>query len=1128
MIPGTGLPPVNFDTIHELVEQKRKSKQDNKSGIHGVRVGLDENNQLEFEEVDPDDQLSAIVFGIKEKRLTRYIRDEMTLRGLDERTIKKIDPKIDNSDFRRIINTLKDSPRTLAPLTSLLIKLINIESLTQESKLMRPLVEKMLQHASQSDARELLDVLHNNQNRSQAMSELCTWARRYTPPPLRASFLTQVHVPECPASGSAIEASQEIGKALNTTLLGNADRKEKSLMEGLAQASELMRTCNTHLSLASAANIVKVLASKNSNSLSADEQPNIQLIKSSIAQVKTFFSNELTTKLIADLKSLSAQLVEAGSKGEKIDIESTVNIIIYCNNVMRTLDDEARKELSPALEWIAKLTTYIGCQTELPPVSEKIIEQLRLSQDGLKQLGVALPRPAPCSATSTHPGLAMRQPLGINRKIEFEPEDKQLQMLRSDFANLKRGLPVRYTPGYNFQPYLNAVEVKEGQLLDQGLSSLAEYRPVTYLFEKSRTKVYTPNGIVIGYLPEQLSPWAVFKKNAYTNAFINVRDRDAVNRLADDRRARGAKRLMELKELGHKMIEKSKRYASLDKRVLTSSHFDTTSGQWTQPKPVKSDTLRCTPLPHNEVVVAPILPQAIGCQVHHLAPENFTGNRSPFWELGTRLDCHKQIERDIAQTGINKKLPFIVYDPVHGSIREAGFYDQVVPEELRQEMDFQGRIRNDVRRLETSCQNCGIDKNHLEKLLVRIPLKRQLTFLTQPRQFSGSHDQACHTIFNQAFKPAQLPEPSHNALRAPDNPAVTTQNLLEQHFYCPRTEQELKQCLTTNLLPENLPDRIPPEEAIRRTIHCEWFCQLLETEGFAFSQQEQLLLQYASLLSDAGTPKQAAELLKTTFKPHFDPLVLDAVTEALEGINNRGYSDKPRVELFQRILKFSSRLSEYCKGGSAKKVTAPYLKNKEQLDALGVPVNLLRQDKFAERLQWAIQGSIDLLQVTGESGFDDRREQQRFDIRHRLAPLNREMDKKRQNRFRISPNLWNALHEQLQENCKRQICLNAEQQSRRTSPLVTQTSQLDAFDLPFSFNCLDLVSSGSDEIRQVLSPLHRHIAKNGLARPTGNLEVREFEKLYQDEGMMKAYGNEISKRPTTALLDSIKSPLTVK
>ena len=1136
MIPSTGLPSVSFDLIHELVEEKRLSTQKNKSGIHGVKVGLSEENQLEFEEIDPDYKLSAIAFGSKEDRLIRYIRDEMILRGLDERSITRINPEVNNSHFHGIINTLKTVPRKLEPLTGQLLKLINIPSLLKEQALIRSLVAQMLKHASKKGACELLDVLGKNQDKSQAMGDLYQWVCKYGAEPLRTGFLAQVVIPECPACGSAITASTEMGKELNTILFGSADseEKEKSLIDRLDRVAELMGSCKTHISLASAANIISRLACRTNSVLSTDDENNlnINMIKHSMLQAEKHYRDELTKTLIADLKKLSTQLIEIVSKGQQLDIEDTINIVIYCSRVINTLDDKTRKKLGSTLNWITSLTAIMGTQKALPHPPEEVIGQLELSQENLKQLGVPLSAPPSCFAASAaaYSEQAMNQALGISKKIVFQPEDEQLQMLRSNFADLKRGLPVRWTPVYSFEPYRNALRIKEDQLLEPGLSSLAEYRPVTYLFETTRTKVYSPGGIVIGYLPDQLNPWAVFKRNAYTNAFIDVMNKDTVNHLANNRQQRGVKRLADIEELGHKMTEKSKRYASLDQRVLTSSHFDTVRRKWTQPKPVNPGTLGCSPNSHNEVVVAPILPQAIGCQIHYLASENFTGNRSPFWELGTRLDCHKQIEDDIARIGIRKKLPFVVYDPALGSIREIGFYDQIVPEELKREINLQERITGGVQRLETSCQHCRIDKNHLEKLLVRAPLRQQLVFLTQPRPFSGNLDQACHTIFDQAFKlqtqlPNQPPGSSFNILRAPDDPAVTTQNLLERHFYCPRTEQELKNCLTTKVLPENLPDRIPPEEAIRRTIYCEWFCQLLKTEGYEFSQQEQLLLLYASLLSGAGTPEQAAELLKTTFKSYFDPQVLDAVKEALEQMNRRGYSNKPRVRLFQSILKFSSRLSEYCKGGSERKITAPYLKNKEQLDALGVPVNLLRQKKFTERLQQAIQGSIDLLQVSGESAFKDLREQKRFDIRHKLAPLNQGMDKKRQNRFRISPNLWNALHEQLKENCKRQVCLDAESLSGRVSPLVTQTSQLDAFDLPPSFNCLDLISSCSGEIRQALTPLHRHIAAHGLARPTGNLEVKELEKLGSDNSLLRAYTVESNKRPTTALLDSIKSPL---
>ncbi len=546
--------------------------------------------------------------------------------------------------------------------------------------------------------------------------------------------------------------------------------------------------------------------------------------------------------------------------------------------------------------------------------------------------------------------------------------------------------------------------------------------------------------------------------------------------------------------------------------MKSSSHLDVTQQRWTQPKVIHhQDKLSKAIQPHNEAVFKSIPPKAIESSTHYLAPEDFEGNLSPYWHLGHRLDNHKQLEIDAQPLTGKRNLVFVVYNPEHSRIQEAGYWHELVPAELHNTKNLHQLLQTASDDLKNSAPRCGIDKHHLERMLVRAPLECQLRFMTKTNQLRQGINTACQTIWKTVFLP-------HRKLRGPDDPAATCQDLLDQFYYCPRNVDEVKTCFDMNVLPEAIPGRVPPEEAIRCAMNCEWFCQLLETEGFEFSQQEKLLLIYASLLANAEyTPEDSARLFSQCFGTHFNPAVLNSIKNALLNINNDQVAGDARTQLFQHVLRFATRLPHYCRGGGTGVIDDKSLDDTMRLQALSVPRELMAKAEFLTRLKEAIQGSIDLMEVTGDSAFRDNRTRKRFDERHTLKPLNPALDKERQHKFRTSANLWQAMHNQLMENSKRHTC-------KQAGRPVEQTLQLVEIDLPDNFQTLDLVSVCSNEIQRTLAPLCQHIRVKGIARPTGNLSVLDQQKVNTTTALKHLVEQEQQKRIPKQLLDVLPSP----
>ena len=937
------------------------------------------------------------------------------------------------------------------------------------------------------------------------------------PVPMQATTRIRVPLKEIPESrmDTAVNVAGALARSMSDVAAGGANQED--MLRQLNLANQFICDSPTLLALGSSSNIVLTLTERRARASGHfDRQTFEMLVKENIEAVRDYRRQQIETALYEELKELTTELIHCYANQCVPDDQSIDALRLYLHQLPQLLGEDTRRELRVVTDWLQQACEF-PLERQLPPpevirllnidLQELENEALRAEFASLTEVDLAAPRTLPPPPVCQ---LAMSQPLCPGLPVDYEKEPEAIREVRANHANPKAGLPVRCIGHYQFGYFSNVYDVQARKLEDPGLSSMVMYRPVSYLFEGAKLNLFLNSGMIIGFDPAQLRPWAIFKRNAFTNAFTGL-SKEAVERQANDRAARAkAKRQGGVEALGEKMLERSRRYATLDKKLKTNSHFDVQRLRWTEPKEANSGVSN-SPVGHNEVIVGSIMPNAIAANIHCLDPECFAGNRTPFWYLGERLEQHCALEKDTARLSIKQSLPFVVYSPYFCSLIEVGSFEDMVPEALRGRRDLGQLIRDAGMQLHTSCKNHQIAHNTVDMLLVRAPMKAQLEFLHRHSGFPQGKEAALRSLWSVAFEPPIR-------LSAPDDPAATTQELLNRFYYSPRSFEEMKGCIARRKLPHNLAGRSSPVEGIQCAMNCEWFCQLLETEGVDFSGQEKLLLTYAALLDKAGERQgDAAVMLKKTFRQHFDPNLLEAMSEALDSRDRGDYHPDPRVRLFQHVLRFSSRLPSHCQGGGQNPVDDAWLADPAKLRALSVPEELLAKNDFVGRLMEGIHGTVDLMQVTGSGSFEDRRTRKRFDKRHGLAELTADLNMKRKDRFVVSGNVWREMHRQAEENCKRQVCVEA-------GCPVKQTLQLDAFSLPKALTTLDMLSVSRADVRESLKPLVQHIRGKGLARPTGNLTVTDRKKVDGTPAARKMLEEEERKRPGPDILDQVRSP----
>ncbi|MRI32889.1 hypothetical protein EOPP23_07815 [Endozoicomonas sp. OPT23] len=735
-------------------------------------------------------------------------------------------------------------------------------------------------------------------------------------------------------------------------------------------------------------------------------------------------------------------------------------------------------------------------------------------------------------------------PLSVGTVVRCAPEDKNVQEIRENFRDLSRGLPVRCIGNDATEDQKNSlaqvVRIQKQMLDKDDVSTMETNRPVTHLFEGCKTMLYRDDGVIFCFKPEQLTSTAIFPKNVLSNEFKG-KSQDEVEAMADDEVRRGSRRFASVSALGRAMKERESHFATLDKTPCrppyfsVNAHKDSWSGWvknwlpladqinpgWTKPEQITAQyLLKDSMKSHNEHVVLDITPYAISSCLHYLAPIDFKKDHSIYWYLGARIEAIQTIKPMLHNLTHNPMLPMVVYDPSRGCIQEIVELSDILPEELVNYPMLAELLTENTQAWIESCKHWGINRASIEILMSRMPLKQQLAFmLHNSREARGGLNQLLPALYETVFLPAQ-------PVRDPMNPTQTCQDLLDQYFYKPQSLNELSYCIENKKNPEDIRNPRTPEDAMRMAVSCESYCQLLESScNVQFSEQERLLLTYASmLLNSTSPPEQAAKHFRKHFSSIFPGPATEKIAKAIEQLNQAPDKTDNRLWLYQHILHTSFRMPAFARGqypelnkGEFPMVDDLRFEEHEQLEPLRLPEELRVNRDFRSGLTALLHGMCDLNEVTGEGYLKDHRKRGHFTQRHNTKPMTKQLNLERELKFRNPANLWTAMHDQLKENAKREIC-------NETSVRVDHTHQLDELDLPEDLNTFDLLTVTSAPVMEVLDPLTHHVEYNRLARPTHSLSHKDMELVKANPKLQQMIADEGYKRPPKDLLSDIKSP----
>lgn len=719
--------------------------------------------------------------------------------------------------------------------------------------------------------------------------------------------------------------------------------------------------------------------------------------------------------------------------------------------------------------------------------------------------------------------------------------NEDLVEVRKNHGNFSVGLPVRCISDSEFG-YFRQVERRQSNFFMKHFLGTEEfYRPVTYLFESVPISLFYDNEVVIVLHPYRITPELFFKANAFTRRLpgtitkrrreIAGLDRKYSQFLSDKGWSRNGgdtkppNLLHNIGSLGRKMAEYQEWPSSLDNPVTSSGHLEWDKKNkrlsLTQGTVLKTEQFSRGVIRHNEVVCEPITSKMIYGTAHYLSINCFTSDGGIYHFLGTRLDQCFTLMNLLPKSDDRTYLPFMIYDVRRGAFLEvdnpANMLTPALQASLSSLQSVEDIVRGWAKSLKAKCSECHFCWNTLQNMLMYSPLTCQLKCLeAQHENAHISKSEFISLIWSKAFSPCIT-------ILQPNNVAETVQQLIQCVYYCPVDENELQRCLTESVTPVELAKRPSPAVACSAALSSQWMCQLLETVGVSFSQQEMFLLIYVTVLKDSTlTDKQLGFLIDRLFSSSFDIELLGLMKIAIrDGADV--YESNQRVELYRGILTFSTNLLSSLNDASFE-ITDDWC---QQEVILSIPIlsDLLSEQQASERLAHAMNSITDITLLNGLVKAKDKRIKvlspyEKYNLRAELRANDDKMNQflaSRKLKLDLHANVWKGICEQVSDLCKRELCLAA---------LIPLPNTLALRDIPLpAMTLLDMLSMNMKEQRQAFAEITGFIGNHCLPFPV-DYTRREFSnQVKKSKNLKQMIEEQKRKRIPPNMLQRYCSPI---
>ena len=857
-----------------------------------------------------------------------------------------------------------------------------------------------------------------------------------------------------------------------------------------------------------------------------------KLITSAIADIENIYKDkewELKYKALMSLRHRCIKHLTSSIEGGEELKRSRGKIIFYKLLEIPKLDTSSKQAFRHIHDWL----------DSIEPVKEL---DSCLNQDDLSLLRLPRPYLELLIFRSTYKTLTKKK--AVKNKPELEHEILNslwselpwssglgfekikscdaIMKTKLNYANRSLGVPLRLfisdedvfnTYFVNTVKYENPLETSHNELYksvneaaittnEMTFDESEQCRPVTYVFQGAPIRLYgtNKNYLILMFSSTGTRPTHIFKKNAFTYRFIGQTIQE-IERIANDRTPlklerrteKIPKRLTTITALGNKMHEYALRKNPLERNTLTDTHYSTKVQHWSQPKEARYVNQKI--INHNEVVVKPILPNHVRGTVFYIELFSLTKGYTIYHFLGQRIRLHKDLEEKIKAHVPNEKLQFIIYCPDYASILEVDYLENMIPKCINNPLEIRGYAES----LKYKCNNLGVSHHNVEKLLMRAPLKFQLTFLYKCHQeVDCDLNTLSRTLWDEVFhKPLSF--------SAINNKGISIGEILDYCYFQPRNLKNLNTCVVKGVQPVELENTIKPEEGAVTAICCEWLCDLLEMEGVCFSEPEKYLLLYTAMILPIFKDSPLFfDSWNNLFKKHFDNDLIGNFSRFLFDLDTP--SEDKREAMMKFILHVSFKLPLFwVNKGPYKKYKKSITEKLEDIDLsreFMMPASLVGNYNFLNRFYEAIHGTIDLMQSLGMDLTDDNRSRKSFLQRfENLNKLNSDKKKnERRNYIRTSGNVWTKCKEQLQENAARQLCYFAGEKQ-------THANRLRLIKFPPSYQTIDLVliNFADEGYKVTISELIGIIKKYGLPKPTENISVIELQQVENNANRYEGY-----------------------
>ena len=695
--------------------------------------------------------------------------------------------------------------------------------------------------------------------------------------------------------------------------------------------------------------------------------------------------------------------------------------------------------------------------------------------------------------------------------------DEVLAEARKNHGDFSIGLPVRCISDQELGYFRQVDRRKASFVFKHYLGTEEFYRPVTYLFESVPISLYRDDEVVIVLRPNLINPELFFKANAFTCRLTSTttkagREKAGLARIYSQFMSnKGWSRnggdtkppnlLHNIGSLGRKMAEYQEWPSSLDNPVTSSGHLEwdkknkrLSLTQGTELKPVQFSR---GVIRHNEVVCEPITSKMIYGTAHYLSINCFSSDGGIYHFLGTRLNQCFTLMNLLPKSDVRTYLPFMIYDARRGALLEVDNPLKMLTPTLQAPLLSMQSVESTVRgwgeSLKAKCSKFQFSWNTLQNMLMYSPLTYQLKCLeAQHENAHVSKSELISLIWSKAFSPCIT-------ILQPNNVAETVQQLIQCVYYCPVNDNELQRCLTERATPVELVKRTSPAVACSAALSSQWMCQLLETVGVSFSQQEIILLIYVTVLKNSTlTDKQLGFLIDRLFSS-FDIGLLGLMKIAIRDAEDV-YGNNQRVELYRGILTFSTNLLTSLNNASFE-ITDDWC---QQEVILSIPIlsDLLSEQQASERLAHAMNSITDITLLNGLMKAKDKRMKvlspyEKYNLRAELRANDDKMNQflaSRKLKLDLHANVWKGICEQVSDLCKRELCLAAE---------IPLPNTLALRDIPLpAMTLLDMLSMNMKEQRQAFAEITGFIGNHYLPLPV-DYTRREFSNQVKKSKNLK-------------------------